>query len=94
MMPELAGIFPPVSTEPSYEIQPTTFTDDFENSSSVEDDDDADGEIRKLANTDYIDVFYDIAELICAVNGDPVVSKLALIKKLQNGKVKLRLILD
>ena len=46
-----------------------------------------------MANTDYIDVFYDLAELICAVNGHPVVSKLGITKKLQNGKVKPRLML-
>ena len=91
-MPELAGIFPPVETAPSYEIQPTIFTDKFENYSSVEEDADADGEVDKLASTDYIDVFYDLAKLVCAVKGRPIVSKLALIKKVQNGKVKLRLL--
>ena len=94
LMPELAGVFPEVDAGPKHDIEPATWSEDLQKYKSVEDDPNAAGEVNKLLSTSFFDEFDSYKALVNAVNGEPVMSKLALITKIQGEKLKLRLILD
>ena len=69
-------------------------TDTFVNYSSVEDDPKAMEEVEKFWRAGYLAKFNTLEECKSFVGGDPILSKLAMITKEKNGRIKRRLVLD
>ena len=94
-IPEV-GIFPPSTKNAPVEdyLGLITDFDAFENYSSVESDDLALVELQLFCDKGYLAKFDSLEACREFLGKDPVLSKLAMITKTKNGKVKRRLVVD
>eukprot|EP00959_Pyramimonas_sp_CCMP1952_P467736 9492098-Pyramimonas_sp.AAC.1 len=67
---------------------------EFHNYSSVDGDPEAEPEVERLKSTGYVATFKSYKEARAWLGAKPNVSKLGMIAKIKNGKVKRRLTLD
>ncbi|CAK0891828.1 unnamed protein product [Prorocentrum cordatum] len=92
------GIFPKVDTAIGEHALDTLDEHDdepgFHNYSSVDGDPEAKPEIDRLKTSSYVTTFKSYKEACAWLGAKPNVSKLGMITKVKNGKIKRRLILD
>jgi hypothetical protein len=95
--PERTGIFPlvpPAEADVQHERDLTQFYEGFLNYTSVEGDPAAQAEIDRLIETGFVKTFALFDDVVKFVEGQPVISKLALITKIHATIAKRRLLLD
>ena len=88
------GFFPPSSEKIKDCHEPTHSEAGWQNYASVEDDPAAEDEVKKLADSPYVDVYEDYASLLKWCTSEPIISKLKMVTKHANNKIKRRLIMD
>ena len=91
---EVVGVFPPSIHPPSQDFELTAYSEELKNYDSMEDSPHGDEVLGELVNAGYVIKCKSIDEARRLLDGEPIVSKLALITTEKDGVLKRRLILD